>query len=80
MVLERQIGTVDVHDLEVGHRLSRWILVAIFVRRQRMGVGVRETVFAGDARHDRVLEHHGGVATLEIPAVEPKPNEQGVGV
>src|SRR3954468_9506179 len=71
---------MDVDDLEVGQGLGRWILVAIFLRRQPVSARMGEAVLAGDARHDRILEDDGRVAMLEIASIDAKADEQRIGI
>ena len=62
MILEREIGTVHVDDLEVGHGLRSRILCAVFVRSEAMGAGMGARIVACDARDDRILEDQNRIA------------------
>ncbi|HMA25230.1 MAG: hypothetical protein ACM37U_10990 [Gemmatimonas sp.] len=61
-ILVRDVRSEDVEDIDLSRRRGGGVGVALFVRRERILVGMRAGVRARDARNRRIGEDDGTVA------------------
>jgi len=78
VVLERQKGTVDAKQLELGGSLGSRVLGAFLVGIEWMLGRMHARVLAGEPRDDAILEHQRRIAVHEVAAIHPLSDEQRV--